>query len=144
MYKQIFLCAFSFSMLLASASFAEHVVWEGQLAADGTPSPVVDLKLNKTYEIVVSGSVNLGKWVEAGKPLAQDASYEYNAPSGPTKAKTFRNSSDIPLNDSAFNPTHVYRSEPFVAKQNKIHFWIQDADYSDNTGNLTVKVQQLN
>lgn len=125
-------------------TMASEVVWKGEVMANGNPTQTIDLTINKTYQFTVSGSVNLGKWVEAGKQLAQDAAFEYNAPSGPTRLESLKNSSNIPLNDKLFNPEHVYKSEPFVAKQNKIHFWIYDTDYSDNSGSLKVEIHRLN
>lgn len=125
------------------ACFSQVVVWSGDVSADGTPTQAIDLKLDKKYQIIAKGTINLGKWVEAGKALGEDASYEYNAPSSPTVADNLRNSINIPLENKNFNPQHIYKSLPFVAKQSKIHFWVHDLDYSDNKGSFTVELVQL-
>lgn len=144
MLQQFLLGILFLAALIANQGYSSEVVWKGKVSADGSPSPAVDLSYDKTYQIIVNGSVNLGKWVEAGKALAEDASFEYNAPSGPTRHKTLRNSNEIPLDDQFYNADHVYKSAPFVAKQTKIHFWIYDTDYSDNSGALEVQIDKLN
>lgn len=133
----------SLCTILISPLSAEHVVWSGSVSSNGNPTQAISLNLDKKYQIVAQGTINLGKWVEGGHRLEDDPSYEFNAPSGPEKLKSLRNSNDIPLNDKTFNPEHIYKSEPFVAKQNKIHFWVYDLDYSDNTGAFEVKIVEL-
>lgn len=130
-------------LMLTSAGFSQEVVWKGDVSADGNPSPAIDIELDKKYQIVVKGTVNLGKWVEAGKILGEDAAFEFNGPTGPERNVIFRNSNNIPLNDKNFNTEHIYKTEPFVAKQNKIHFWVQDRDYGDNNGSFQVEIIKL-
>lgn len=127
----------------SATSFAQTVTWSGTVSADGTPTIPADLILHQQYQIRVSGVVNLGKWWQAGKPLAEDAYFEFNAPNGPRNLETLMNSIGISDSNIKYNPDHVYLSEPFIAKQNKIHFWINDEDYSDNTGSLNVEVIHL-
>ena len=118
---------------------AEKVIWTGEVNADGTPTQAANLTLGEKYIIKVSGFVNLGKWWQNRQALADDASYEFNAPDGPTKLQTFQNSLNIPT-DGEFHTDHIYRSAPFIAEENKVHFWIKDSDYSDNTGALKVEI----
>ncbi|MBN9377178.1 MAG: hypothetical protein BGO14_04645 [Chlamydiales bacterium 38-26] len=142
MFKSMLAISTLFTIFISSLS-AEHVVWSGAVSSNGNPTQAVSLNLDKKYQIVAQGTINLGKWVEGGHRLEDDPCYEFNAPSGPEKLKSLRNSNDIPLNDKTFNPEHLYKSEPFVAKQSKIHFWVYDLDYSDNTGAFDVKIVEL-
>ena len=142
MLKQV--CAITlFFALFTTCSFAKEVIWNGQVPSDGTPTGAIDLTLHKKYQFIVSGTMNLGKWVQAGQPLSDDAGFEFNSSLGPKRLNTFRNSSDIPLDNTTFHPDHIYKSIPFTAMQNKIHFWIEDEDYSDNTGSLNIQLVQL-
>jgi hypothetical protein len=142
MHKKLTI-TFFIGLSIFNLNFAEEIVWSGEVSSDGTPSKAINLNLDKKYQIIVSGTINLGKWVQAGKPLGEDASYDFNAPTGPRRVEIFKNSNDIALDDQSFNPNHIYKSEPFVAKQNKIHFWVHDEDYSDKVGNFDVKIVQL-
>lgn len=141
MYKYFFLCAISF--LISQIAFSDEVVWKGQVSADGTPTKAINLKLDEKYQIIAKGYVNLGKWIEAGQKLGEDPSYEFNAPSGPERLKTLMNSNDIHLDDKKYNPDHIYKSAPFIAKQNKIHFWVHDTDYDNNNGNFDVEIIKI-
>ena len=92
--------------------------------------------------------INLGKWREDGEPLANDACYEFDAGTPkmvitPSKVDSFKNSMGISVCDGKFHFDHHYQSASFEAKQNKVHFWIYDTDYSDNRGALHVEVIQL-
>lgn len=129
--------------ITSSSLLADTVVWKGQVSADGTPSKAIDMTNGKKYQIIVSGSINLGKWVQAGQKLADDPAFEYNAPTGPVHLNIFRNSHDIPFDVKTINPEHIYKSLPFLAKQNKIHFWVNDTDYSDNSGAFDVQLVQI-
>jgi len=42
-----------------------------------------------------------------------------------------------------YQSDHVYISQPFVAVQSGIHFWIYDTDYEDNSGEFEVEVIQV-
>ena len=143
MSKLFYLSIFFICFFISNYSFTDEVVWKGEVQSDGTPTSAIDLTLDKKYQIIVSGTINLGKWVEAGKPLASDASFEFNAPTGPTHLANIKNSNDIPMENGTYHSNHIYKSEPFVAKQNKIHFWVHDSDYSDNTGAFDVKIVEI-
>jgi len=138
--KQLFVFL---SLSLSTHCFAEKVIWSGDVSSDGTPTKAVELTLEKQYQIRVKGTVNLGKWWQAGKPLEEDACYEFNTPSGPQKNETLMNSIQISVCDGKFHEDHVYTSPTFTAKQNKVHFWINDEDYSDNTGSLRLQILQV-
>lgn len=138
--KRIFLIM---SLFTATYCSADTVIWNGKVSADGTPTPPIDLKLNQKYQIVVGGFVNLGKWVQNGEQLANDACYEFNKKKNLSKVDSFQNSGDISVCDGHYHPDHIYKSAPFKAKENKIHFWIYDTDYDDNTGAFDVQVIQL-
>lgn len=122
---------------------AEDVIWSGNVHSDGRPTEPVSLELHKTYQIRVSGFVNLGKWVQNREKLANDACYEYNYEGEVEHVSTFRNSNEVSVCDGKYHLSHVYQSEPFVAKQNKIHFWLFDTDYEDNHGELKVEVLKI-
>lgn len=134
--------SFLFLLCLGFSGFcaADTVVWSGDVNSNGDPTPLIKLDIGKTYKIKVSGTVNLGKWIQAGEPLTQDACYEENPKVKPSLLNTFRNSFDIKVCQSGYRPDHVYVSEPFVAADNGVHFWIHDTDYTDNNGSLHVEV----
>lgn len=131
-------CFFCFSPV-----FADNVIWKGDVAADGTPSPVTKLVLEKKYQIKVSGAINLGKWWQKGHPLENDACYEFNEELPPRKLLSLKNSMNISLHDEAYHLDHIYLSRPFVAAQDGIHFWVYDNDYSNNSGAFHVEVIEL-
>lgn len=131
-------------MMIVGTIYSDTVVWSGKVNADGTPSKVVPLTLGKKYIIKVSGIVNLGKWWQQGKPLAEDACYEFNAELKPEKYNTFSNSLHISVCDGTYHADHVYQSSPFMAAQSGIHFWVYDTDYSNNSGSLDVQVIEVN
>lgn len=140
--KHFFLSTVLFATLCSSC-FAEKIVWNGELSSDGTPSQAIPLDLDKKYQIIVSGVINLGKWVEGGVPMDEDAGFEFGGPNGPEHQPVFKSSNEMALDTKKYNPDHTYKSIPFVAKNSKIHFWIDDKDYSDNNGSLKVQVVQL-
>ncbi len=126
------------------ANCENSTIWSGRVSADGTPSPVVKLKLGSKYQIQVSGTVNLGKWRRDGAPLENDACYEFGPKgSSPEEITNFKNSMNVTVGDGHFHPTHVYQSNPFFAAQNGIHFWVQDEDYEDNSGLFLVEIFEL-
>lgn len=124
---------------------ADKVVWKGDVDADGTPTDAIRLEIRKRHQIKVSGFVNLGKWKQGGKSLANDACYEFSEEgNSPVKAETLKNSHDVTVcSDKKYHPDHIYQSEPFVAKQDRIHFWIYDTLYDDNSGSLQVEITQV-
>lgn len=142
--KYIFLifclfCIFDFAKLQS-----QELVWKGDVNADGTPTKSVKLILGQTYQIKVSGVINLGKWRQNGQPLVQDANYEFNTQVSPSAFPAIKNSMNIPIGDNKFHSDHVYLSEPFLAIQSGIHFWIYDENYEDNSGSLLVELMLLN
>jgi len=134
----LFFCTSFFSQVLA-----DTVVWSGDVDSNGTPTALIPLTLGKQYQVKASGTLNLGKWWQAGKPLEEDAFYEYNNSIDPIKLETLKNSFNLSLNNNGFHPDHVYLSKPFTAAQNGVHFWISDIDYGDNTGKLQVQIIEL-
>lgn len=131
-------CIFSISSI-----YGDTVVWSGNLSAKGEQSPIVPLTLGKHYRIKVSGTMNLGKWWQQGKPLEDDACYEFNDSMPAIKIDSFKNSLHIHLGDGKYHPDHLYQSELFTAAQEGVHFWIYDTDYSDNSGSLHVEVIEV-
>lgn len=132
-----------FIFLLASSAFAEKVIWKGKVSANGTPSEVISLDMHKQYTIHVHGYVNLGKWVKGGEKLANDACFEFNKTTKVSKAASLENSLYITVCDGLYHLDHVYQSQPFIAKKNRVHFWVNDTYYDDNTGEFEVEVIQL-
>lgn len=134
-----------FTTILAFLSFAasvygETIVWKGTVSARGTPSPLISLELNKEYVIKASGFVNLGKWIQNNEKLANDACYEFNNDTNTTKVATLRNSIDISLCTGEYSPDHKYQSAPFLAKHDRIHFWVYDTTFEDNSGEFQVEI----
>jgi hypothetical protein len=143
MMMRIFLLIFAFCIFCASSTYADKVVWSGEVQSNGSPTHLIKLTLGKQYQIKVSGAINLGKWWQLGKPLADDACFEYNEETAPTFVNTLRNSMQISVCDGVYHSDHIYLSKPFIAAQNGIHFWICDTDYTDNSGALNVQVIEL-
>lgn len=133
-------------LFLAFLSVAEgKVVSSLEVSSDGEPSKTTILELDRKYQIKVSGALNLGKYWQGSTVLANDACYEFVASTGKMTSplKNFRNSFDINVCEGHYSEDHTYFSKPFVAKQNKIHFWIDDFDYTDNTGALHVEIIEV-
>ena len=141
--KKLSLSLVILCLSIFSSTWADTVVWSGNVSAKGTPTAVIPLVLGKKYQVKVSGTLNLGKWWQAGKPLEEDAFFEYNSSVEPFKLETLKNSLNLPLSDNTFHADHVYISKPFTATQTGLHFWISDIDYTDNTGSLQVQVIEL-
>lgn len=130
-------------LLFVAYGYGDTVVWSGKVKSDGTPTQSIKLQLGKKYQIKVSGLVNLGKWWQQGEALANDACYEFNSHVTPHKVDTFKNSLNIPVCTGEYHPDHIYQSNPFLAIQSGIHFWIYDTNYDDNNGNFDVQVIQV-
>ncbi len=123
---------------------ADTVVWSGNVNSDGLPTTPVPLVLRETYQIKASRYINLGKWIQAGQKLANDACFEFNTQAGKEKIECLRNSNDISVCDGTYHPDHIYKSEPFKATQNRIFFWVNDTDYEDNSGFFHVEITHIN
>ena len=124
----------------AGYSYADEVIWSGDVKSDGSATASIPLILHERYQIKASQFVNLGKWVQAGEKLANDACYEFNKTQSQEKLEFLKNSQNISVCDGSYHPDHAYQSEPFVAKQNRIHFWVYDTDYDDNNGVFHVEI----
>lgn len=142
MAKYVLLLILS-STLFFAQSEADIQVWSGQVKAEGQPSVFIPLKEGKKYRIKASGSVNLGKWKQQGKALASDACYEYAEGIEPEKVKGLRNSLEISICDEGYKSNHIYESKPFKAIFGGIHFWVDDIDYNDNSGQFNVIVSEV-
>lgn len=139
----LLICCLVF-LVFSQSYAAEKIVWSGDVQANGTPSALVTLKLHNQYQIRVSGFVNLGKWIQHGEELASDACYEFNKENYTTKVEALKSSShEISVCDGMYHPDHVYTSKPFAAKQDRIHFWVNDHYYDDNHGTFQVEVIDL-
>lgn len=126
-----------------AASYADEVIWKGKVNSDGTPTELIKLKMHESYQIKASQYINLGKWIQASQKLANDACFEFSENPGklpPEKLESLRNSQDISICNGNFQSNHVYLSKPFVAKQNRIFFWVHDTDYDDNSGDFEVEI----
>lgn len=143
MIARIFLFSTLLCMLFSVGIQGDEVIWSGDVSSDGSPSRPVQLVLGQEYKIKASGFVNLGKWVQAGEKLGNDACYAFNSKTHLEKIASLRNSGDISIGDSTYHLDHVYESAPFTAKQNKIHFWVSDTDYEGNTGAFKVEIVRI-
>lgn len=139
MMTRVLLYCFYFCLCLCN-TYADEVIWKGKVNANGTPTELITLKIHDRYQIKVSQYINLGKWVQATKKLGNDACYEYNDLTFSSTLESIKNSHNISVCDGKYHEDHVYLSEPFTAKQNRIFFWIVDADYDDNSGALEVEI----
>ncbi|HEY4832981.1 MAG TPA: hypothetical protein VIH61_10530 [Waddliaceae bacterium] len=139
MIIRLLLCGFCFSIC---SSYADEVIWKGKVDSSGIPTKLIDLKIHDQYQIKVSQYINLGKWVQASERLANDACYQFDekAKLSPHKYESIKNSHNISVCDGKYHDDHVYLSEPFIAKQNRIFFWIYDIDYDDNSGALDLEI----
>lgn len=137
--KKILMAGMIFSASFSSL-LADTVIWSGEINSDGTPSNVISLEFNKTYQIKAKGYINLGKWIQAQKKLANDPCYEFNKERSTEKRESLKNSLSVSVCDGSYHPDHSYQSEPFIAKNNRIHFWIDDTDYDDNSGSFYVEI----
>jgi len=132
-----------FLTLCALNSYTDETVWKGSVDSNGVPTKPIKLELHKQYEIKVSGFINLGKWVQAGEKLANDACYEFSDDKRHMeKFESIKNSQGISVCEGQYNDDHVYTSKPFVAKQNRIFFWVNDTNYDDNNGLYEVEIIQ--
>lgn len=134
-----------FNAFLSFSVYGDTTIWKGEVNANGSPTDAIPLVLHQKYKIKVSGYVNLGKWIQNKEELANDACYDFNfnKETHLEKVRTFRNSNDISVCDGKYHPDHIYQSLPFTAKQNKIHFWVFDTDYENNTGAFQVEIIQI-
>jgi hypothetical protein len=138
-----FYLAVLLSLSIASTSYADHVIWKGNVSSDGTPTHPIKLELLKKYRIQVRGNIDLGKWWKQGKELASDSCYEYADGIAPTKVDSIKNSMNISVCEGIYHSNHIYDSNPFVATQNRIHFWVNDLDYDDNSGHFEVQITEI-
>lgn len=139
MFKRLLPYFFFLNSYICS-SYGDEVIWKGKVNSDGIPTELIPLKIHDKYQIRVSGYINLGKWVQQGEKLANDACYEFGEKNLPTKQGTLKNSNNISTCDDKYHVDHIYLSKPFVAKQNRIFFWVYDTDYEDNNGAFELEV----
>lgn len=138
MFNKVF-CLVTVCSLIANA-FADEVVWKGEVNSDGSPTDTITLEIGKTYQIHASNYINLGKWVQAQNKLANDACFEFNKEKSVTKFESLKNSLSVSVCDGSYHADHNYQSLPFTAKSNRIHFWIDDTDFDDNSGSFKVEI----
>lgn len=131
---------FSCLCLFACSLYADEVIWKGKVSSDGVPTELIKLNIHDQYQIKASQFINLGKWKQAGESLASDACFEFSEKFPPTKEGALKNSDEIPVCTGEYHPDHVYTSEPFVAKKNRLFFWVDDSDYDDNNGHFEVEI----
>lgn len=128
---------------MLSDAHADKVIWSGEVHSNGKPTEAIHLTNHKKYQIKANGFVNLGKWIKKSEPLANDSCYEFGKSGSVEKLESLKNSNEISVCDGKYHPDHAYQSEPFVAKQNLIHFWIHDTDYSDNADVFQVQIVEI-
>lgn len=141
--KQGILFLLCMTFVCSSVSSAEKIIWQGEVSSYGEPTEPITLVNRKKYQIKVKGFVNLGKWIQGTEKLANDACYEFSQTDKKLKWEAIKNSGNISVCDNSYHPDHVYQSEPFIAKQNRILFWVNDTNYDDNNGAFHVQVVEL-
>lgn len=130
----------SFFCLSVCSLSADEVIWKGKVDSNGTPSEVIKLNIHDRYQIKASQFINLGKWNQAGEKLANDPCFEFSDKLQPTKFESLKNSNELSICEGKYHADHVYLSEPFVAKQNRIFFWVNDTDYDNNHGSFDLEI----
>jgi hypothetical protein len=143
MLRGFLLMSSIFIFLSISCEASEKVIWKGKVSSEGTPSRLIELAPHHTYKIKVSGFVNLGKWIQNGEKLANDACFEFNKEANLRKIEALKNSINISVCDGTYHQDHVYESHPFIAKENRIFFWIYDTNYEDNSGEFEVQLIEI-
>lgn len=141
--KQVIFFLLCMTSVFTGAYAADKIIWNGEVSSNGEPTKPITLVNHKKYQIKVTGFVNLGKWIQNNEELANDACYEFGKSDKKRKSEAFKNSSDISVCDNNYHPDHIYQSEPFIAKENRIHFWVYDTNYDDNSGAFQVQVVEL-
>ncbi len=143
--KQLVLFFVPLSLCIQSLCFGDNVIWSGTVNSDGSPSKAIPLETGKQYQIKAVGAVKLGNWKKNGEELSSDPCYLFGSdPESVTKTKSLRNSADIDVCDGKYHLNHVYLSFPFTATQERIHFWIHDSIYNDNSGTFSVEILEIN
>lgn len=123
---------------------AEKEVWKGEVNSNGNPTEAIPLQIHKKYQIKASGYVNLGKWIQNHQKLANDACFEFSQEGKVEKVETLKNSNEISVcSDNTYHPDHAYQSEPFTANSDRIHFWVHDTNYEDNSGSFQVQIVEI-
>lgn len=134
------ICA-SLTLLLAeSTASAQNMIWSGWVNSRGAQTNGPVLAGNQRYVIRVSGSVYFGRWWRNGRPLNDDACYEYTAKGAPDPLPVFRNSYGVPVCDGQYRASHVYQSAAFLGRNAPISFSIFDTDYRDNSGAMRIEI----
>ena len=128
---------------LSCTLYADEVIWKGKVNSNGIPTELIKLNIHDQYQIKATQYINLGKWKQAGESLANDACYEFSDKFPPTKFDALKNSDEINVCTGDYHSDHVYISEPFTAKRNRIFFWVNDTDYDDNSGHFEVEVTHI-
>ena len=130
-------------VIFSSIQATEKIVWSGEVFSDGKPTMAIPLSHHKKYQIRAKGFVNLGKWIKNREPLANDACYEFSKSGSIEKLESLKNSSGISICKGNYNPDHTYYSEPFEPKENIIHFWVHDTDYTDNADAFQIQIVEV-
>lgn len=135
-----YLALITFTMAFGQICAATSI-WEGEINSNGTPTEMVKLSLGKKYTVKVSGVVNTNKWHQGSAALGEDACFDFGDQVNPQPNELVKNSLNIDIcADKQFHPDHIYESEPFEAKKNGIHFWVDDDDYTDNHGSFKAQI----
>lgn len=142
--KKLILFLIPLCLGIQNFSLADNVVWSGTVNSDGNPTKAIPLETGKQYQIKGSGVVKLGNWKKNGEELSSDPCFLFGSdPESVTKTNALRNSAEIEICDGKYRLNHVYTSFPFTATQERIHFWIHDSIYNDNTGTFAVEIVEI-
>ena len=119
--------------------------------APAVTASAISLESGNNYLLVASGTYRFANWGEYG---IADAAWNYrraaNAPGGvagwyqqaSTRLQVWVGGAAVAWQPSAFNPEHIYSLE-LTGEGGPANFTIEDDNYTDNTGQITVKIYEL-
>jgi len=134
-------CVLALTVLLF-AGLAWAQPW-ALLPATGDRVVLGDLQPGDVYQLRVSGWMSFGTWWQNGRPLLDDACFEFAAKGFPDPLPVVANDLGLSLCDGGYREDHVYVSPPFAAPSPQVTLWVIDTDYRDNAGSVLVEALWL-
>jgi len=121
--------------VLLTAGFVWAQPWV-IVPASGQPVVLGGLQPGGVYQLRVSGWMSFGTWWQNGRPLLNDACFEFAAKGYPDPLPVVANDYGLPLCGGSYRDDHVYLSPRFVAPTAQVTLWVVDTDYRDNAGGV--------
>ncbi|MBW6455611.1 MAG: hypothetical protein K0A98_06975 [Trueperaceae bacterium] len=111
--------------------------------ATGERVVLTGLRAGDVYQLRASGWMSFGTWWQNGRPLLDDACFEFAAKGFPDPLPVVANDLGLSLCDGGYRDDHVYLSQTFVAPSPQVVLWVIDTDYRDNAGSVLVEALWL-